>query len=152
MTMSNQQSAKPRAGRPSLAERPLAATGLLLLANLLPSCVFVGSDKHAKLLHAHDHECKKAEVVVQRPAPNVAVTQGCGTKDATYYHVLSGITWRNTVAPLLERVRFERPCGDDVTWTVLNATSVGVSACGTRMVYVSTVDGWVLNSDTGSST
>ncbi|MBV1862111.1 MAG: hypothetical protein KUG77_27080 [Nannocystaceae bacterium] len=110
--------------------------------------MFIGSDKHAKLLHAHDHGCEKAAVAVRRPVPNVAVTQGCGTKDATYYHVLSGISWKNTVAPLLERVRFERPCDDEMTWTVLNATSIGISRCGTRMVYVSTIDGWVLNSET----
>lgn len=143
----SKQATKQRPSRPTPTARSLlAAASLILTACVLPSCVFIGSDKHAKLVHARDHNCEKAAVAVVRPVPNVAVTEGCTIKDATYYHVISGVSWKNTVAPLLKRVRFEHACEEEITWTVLNATNVGIDACDARMVYVSTIDGWVLNS------
>lgn len=109
--------------------------------------VNTNSDKWAKLRHAEAHDCNHKTVeVLERPYSTVVVTEGCGGRDAEFSHVVSGVSWHNRVSTLLQRVRFEQKC-EEFEWSVVSDTAVGVDACGSRSVYVSTIDGWVLNSD-----
>lgn len=117
--------------------------GLVATLAFLPSCLSGTAELPARA--ANDLACPQQQVSLQRETGYFRRAVGCG-KQNVYAYLISEDRW---VSPI-DRAEFEFSCPrKDLTVQVLtDDTTVGVSGCEKKAVYVFIQGKWLMNTGT----
>lgn len=120
-----------------------ARAALLLTVSVLATAC--GGPLKAGFRLAHP-ECREDVSYWGRPGmPGVADAEACGIRDVGV-EVPATTRW-NFGGEAVRRASFELSCPvEQLEFVLINRDHAGVEGCGRRLVYMSTRNGWILNS------